>query len=261
MAFPPTDPGGLPSGLDALVFLVVGFLSSAHCLAMCGPLVGVYADRLRAQSPGAAPSRWKLVRQQTLFNLGRAGAYALVGAFLGLAGALAVGALDALMAVGSIVRGVTGLLAGAAIAATGVSYVRGSTRHPTIPGAGRVFTDLSRSLRARVDALVGDARVVGLGAAHALLPCPITYPAYIYAFAIADPWHGGLLLGLLGLGTIPPLLAYGTAMGSVTPSRGHHRVMGVAFLVLSLVAISHGLNALGVPVPRVPIPVPEPLGG
>ncbi|MUW15947.1 sulfite exporter TauE/SafE family protein, partial [Halorubrum sp. CBA1125] len=34
-------------GTDVLLFLAIGLLGGAHCIGMCGPLVTVYAGRMR----------------------------------------------------------------------------------------------------------------------------------------------------------------------------------------------------------------------
>ncbi|MFC7081582.1 sulfite exporter TauE/SafE family protein [Halorussus caseinilyticus] len=260
--------GPLPTGnLDAAVFLAVGFLGSAHCIGMCGPLVSVYADRLRmqeGQADGKQTLTLRQVRQHVLFNLGRTAGYAAVGALLAFVGAVTVGALDAVLAVGNGVQATTALLAGAFIAVTGVSYVGGSASHPSLPVSGSLpvvggaFRRVSGFLTRRVDAFVGDARIAGLGVVHALLPCPITYPAYVYAFALADPVRGAFLLALVGVGTFPTLLVYGTVFGSLSVNRRAHQVLGVAFVVLGYLMVAHGLDLLGVAVPRVKLPLPAP---
>ena len=259
-----SGPPSLPAtNVEAAVFLVIGALGGAHCLGMCGPLVSVYADRLREQTGGAGALTFTEIRQHALFNLGRAAGYAAVGAVLAAVGAVTVGAFDAVAAVGTGVRATTGLAVGALIMVTGASYLRGGTGSLRLPGrAGDVFGRVSRALTTRVDALVGDVRIVGLGLGHALLPCPITYPAYLYAFAIADPLRAAFLLSLLGLGTFPTLFVYGTLLGtlSVRWRRSIHRVLGVAFLALGYLPLSHGLMLLGVDVPHVHVPIYQPLG-
>lgn len=252
--------GSLPTGnLDAVVFLVVGLLGGAHCLGMCGPLVSVYADRLRAEEgtdDGTLTVRQ--VRQHVLFNLGRTVGYAAVGALLAFLGAVTVGAMNEVLAVGSGVQATTALLAGGFITITGVSYLGGSAAHPSLGPVDDLFGRVSRVLTSKVDAFVGDARIAGLGLVHALLPCPITYPAYVYAFALGDPVRGAFLLALVGLGTFPTLLVYGTVFGSLSASRRLHRVLGVAFVVLGYLMVAHGLALFGVPVPRVSLPLPAP---
>ncbi|MFB6251931.1 MAG: sulfite exporter TauE/SafE family protein [Halobellus sp.] len=257
--------GELPaSNVEAGVFLVVGALGGAHCLGMCGPLVSVYADRLQATKEAESRLSVRQVRQHALFNLGRAGGYAVVGAVLALVGALTVGAADAVVAVGNSVRAATGIVVGVLIMATGASYLSGGSRGVVrLPGRfSAVFGRVSAALTSRVDALVGDVRIAGLGVGHAFLPCPITFPAYLYAFAIGDPFRAAFLLSLLGLGTFPTLFVYGTALGSLSVGRRRtlHRVLGVAFLALGYLPLAHGLLLVGIHIPHPMLPIYQPLG-
>ncbi|WP_336022919.1 sulfite exporter TauE/SafE family protein [Halobellus salinisoli] len=252
-----------PSNVEIGVFLLIGALGGAHCLGMCGPLVSVYADRLRATEDGRGVSLRQL-RQHALFNLGRAGGYAIVGAVLAVVGAFALAAVDTVISVGNGVRGTMGILIGTLIITSGASYLwRGTGGRIRLPGRiSVVFTRVSTALTARVDALVGDVRIVGLGFGHAFLPCPITFPAYLYAFAIADPIRAAALLSLLGLGTIPTLFVYGLALGSLSVGRRRtvHRVLGVAFLLLGYLPLAHGLMLLGIHLPHPTVPIYQPLG-
>lgn len=258
--------GGLAGDVDLLLFLIVGALAGAHCLGMCGPLVSTYADRITA---GRDDRRERMtlfdVRQHALFNLGRTAGYAAVGGILGLAGSLVVGTTATIDPIATAVRGGVGVAVGLFIVAAGLGYLlRGTTATATLsglPGLGHVFGRLTGLLTAKIDRLAGSPGIVGLGTVHALLPCPILYPAYLYAFAIGDPVRGALALGLLGLGTIPTLLAYGLAFGSL--SVGHrrqlHRAMGVAFLALGYLPLAHGLMLFGVDLPYPDVPFYQPL--
>ena len=247
-------------GFGLLVFFAIGLLGGAHCLGMCGPLVTLYADRM--DTGGTRLSTTEL-RQHMLFNLGRALSYALIGALMGLLGAVLFGAA----AVGSIagpVRGVVGVGVGFAIVAIGLGYVfKGAM--PTTPGTGLVgsrFSKVYGAITGRVDALVDGPGIVGLGMLHGLLPCPILYPAYLYALARGSPVDGGLALGVLGLGTIPTLFAYGTAFQSLEASSRTriHRVLGALFVVLGYLPIAMGLSSFGLSVPMPDIPFYQPLG-
>jgi sulfite exporter TauE/SafE len=229
---------------------------------MCGPLVTTYArqfgtdDRLTLRD----------VRQHALFNAGRTVSYATLGGLFGLAGALLFDATALVVAVSETVRAVAGVAAGLFVLGTGLRYLRGGdTGHGVgvdAPVVGRL-AGLFGTLQSRVDGWANGPGVVGLGVVHGLLPCPLLYPAYLYAFARGSPVAGVLTLGVLGLGTIPALFLYGTVVGAVAPtSRDRlHRALGVAFLALGLLPIAHGLAAVGVPVPHVELPVYQPLGG
>mgnify|MGYP006275145567 FL=1 len=241
--------------LDLLAFLVVGLLGGAHCLGMCGPLVSLYAERFDDDPDRLTPRE---LRQHALFNVGRTSGYAAVGALCGLLGAVLFDA-GTLVGVGETIRGVVGVVAGLVVFGAGVTYLRGSGGGlHDLPVGGELFGRLTGALTARVDRWAGDSRVLGLGAVHALLPCPLLYPAYLAAFALGSPTRGALALTALGLGTIPTVLLVGVSVGRFSASgrRRLHRALGAAFVVLALLPLTHGLASLGVPVPHIHVPTP-----
>ncbi len=258
-------PTVIDGSVELAVFFVIGLLAGAHCLGMCGPLVSTYADRINTRVAARRSDTLTpfAVRQHALFNLGRALSYAVIGALLGLLGWAAFGSIATVTATGDAVRGATGVLVGIIIALAGLYYLRGRAGLPHgIPLVGGVVTGITASLAGHVDRLATTPGIVGLGAVHGLLPCPILYPAYLYAFAIGDPVRGGIALFVLGLGTIPTLFAYGTLLGSIGPgTRIHlHRALGIAFLVLAYIPLQHGLMLLGIAeLPHPPIPFYDPL--
>lgn len=259
-------PTGVAANADLAVFLVVGVLAGAHCLGMCGPLVGLYADRMAASTSRRHRDTLTFfeVRQHALFNSGRVVGYAAVGALFGLLGGTLFATIDTVATVGVGVRATTGVVVGALVMASGTGYaLRGSTAslHRELPIVSPVFRRVSAILTTHVDRLAGSSGIVALGTVHAVLPCPIIYPAYLYAFAIGDPVRGGLSLAVLGIGTFPSLFVYGTALGSLSSTQRSrlHRVLGVAFLALGYILLSHGLMLFGFHVPHVELPYYQPL--
>lgn len=251
---------------DLVVFLLVGVFAGAHCLGMCGPLVGFYSDRMTQQRSTDRRDHLSLfeVRQHALFNGGRVVGYAVVGAFFGLLGGTVFATVDVLAPIGDGLRAATGLLVGGLVMAGGLGYlVRGTgvSLLESLPVISPAFRWVNSLLTRHVDGLAGSPGIVALGTVHAALPCPIIYPAYLYAFAIGNPLRGGLSLAVLGLGTFPTLFAFGTALGSLnTRQRGAlHRVLGVTFVGLGYILVSHGLTLLGIAVPHVEIPYYQPL--
>jgi len=89
----------------------------------------------------------------------------------------------------------------------------------------------------------------------------LLYPAFLYAFAQGTPVRGALALALLGIGTFPTLFLYGTVIQSVSATHRSrlHRVLGVAFILMGWMLLSHSLGLLGVSVPHVEIPTYRPL--
>jgi len=265
-------------GTDVLLFLAIGLLGGAHCIGMCGPLVTVYAGRMRGEGgrtdgggaatgdAGAGRTADRRgshlttyeVRQHALFNLGRTASYATIGAALGALGGAVLVTTATLTGAAEAVRGVVGLGVGAAVILVGFRYaLGGATGGIHLPGLDRV----TGWLTGRVDRLANGPGIVGLGAVHGLLPCPILYPAYLYAFASGSAVSGALALGALGVGTMPAVFLYGTVIEGIDAvhRRRVHRLLGVAFVALGYVLFAHGLMAVGVHVPHPRLPFWNPL--
>jgi sulfite exporter TauE/SafE len=242
-----------------VVFALIGLLGGIHCLGMCGPLVTLYADRLNDDGP----TTWSEIRQHLLFNLGRTSSYALIGATMGFLGAILYDTA-AIAAVATDVRAVAGIVIGAFVLVTGATYTLTGTTGGLLGGVDPtgVFGRVSGRLLERVERWVQGPRIVGLGAIHGLLPCPLLYPAFLYVFAVGSPLYGALALAVLGLGTVPTVFAYGLAFQSIAPRfQGPlHRALGVVFLALGYIPLAHGLMLLGVDLPHPTIPIYQPLG-
>lgn len=244
-----------------MMFFIIGLFSGAHCLGMCGPLITLYSDRAGFSDDHV---EWRAIRQHLIFNLGRATSYALIGVLMGALGQ-AVFDVATIAAIAAPVRGVMGILVGIAIIVTGVAYLRGGSAHDvvSIPFLERRGSTITGILTRHVDRWVRGPRIAGLGMVHGLLPCPILYPAYMYALAIGSPIQGGLSLAALGIGTIPVLFIYGTILETMNVNTRIrlHRGLGVTFVVLGYMPLSMGLMAFGIHLPHPEIPIYQPLGG
>ena len=242
-----TETVGLP------MLVLIGLLGGAHCIGMCGPLVVTYADRMN----GDRRLTLSDVRQHTLFNIGRTTSYALVGGLFGLAGELVFVGIGDVTRIATEIRATTGIAVGLLVVAIGLGYATGGTGQTVpIPGVDRLGVIVRDRLLSRVDAWVNDYRIVGLGAVHGFLPCPVLYPAYLYAFVQGTALGGAVALAALGLGTIPAVFLTGTVFDRLDVG-GHkhlHRALGVAFAVLGYIPLQHGLAALGIALPGVPLP-------
>jgi len=254
--------GGEAVGLG--VFFLIGLFGGAHCLGMCGPLVTTYADRMGHQSSGP-PDRLSvhMVTQHGLFNLGRTLSYALIGGLFGLAGSVVFVSIEELTTLFRELNIVVGFVVGVLIIAAGVHYLLRGTAM-SLPGESLfqpVTQFVQRHLTARVDSYVGNHRILALGGLHGLLPCPLLYPAFLYAFVQASPAGGAAALAVLGLGTIPSLFLYGTLFQSLPTGMRIklHRVLGVAFMLLGYIPLQHALMLMGIHLPHPPIPFYQPL--
>jgi len=264
--------GGLPAAVgsgetvELVVFFAIGVLGGAHCIGMCGPLVTMYSESMnRARGDGTGAVTWFEVRQHGLFNLGRVLSYTVVGGIFGLVGLLFFSATS-VAHVSTVIRATVGILAGLFIITVGAYRVTGNVGSvlSTLPvslGIGGGFRRVYGAITSRVDELATNPGIVGLGAIHGFLPCPLLYPAFLYAFTQGSPIHGAMDLAALGIGTFPTVFLYGTVISSVTATHRTrlHRAMGVAFLVLGYIPLAMGLNTFGIHVPMITPPFYQPL--
>lgn len=257
-----TDPGTIGGeSLGLAVFFLVGLLGGAHWIGMCGPLVTQYATRMEPDGRADVLSVHQVV-QHGLFNVGRGGSYTILGGLFGLAGSLAFVSARDVTSIAADVHAISGILVGIVIVAIGLQYVVGGAASTIrIPGTTTLVRKVHTRVGPRLDAWVSDGRILGLGAFHGLLPCPLLYPAFLYAFVQGSPVGGAAAIATLAMGTIPAVFLTGTLVQTLGPSiRGRlHRGLGVTFVVLGYIPLQHGLASLGVPLPHPPIPYFQPL--
>lgn len=251
------DPQFSTAGLG--VFFLIGLLGGAHCLGMCGPLVTMYSNRMADGGKRSDVTTLHDVRQHALFNAGRTISYTAIGAAAAILGALLFRTADVLP-IGNQIRAVAGIAVGIFILASGVYYITRGTA-VDVPGTQRLFRHIHAALTSHVDRLVDGFGITGLGLIHGFLPCPLLYPAFLYAFVSANPLEGAASLAVLGIGTFPTLFIYGLTVQSLSARhrRNLHRVLGVAFILLAIIPLTHGLELIGVNTPHIEIPIYQPL--
>lgn len=259
----PLHIGDVAAGqFELAVFFFIGLLGGAHCIGMCGPLVTMYSERLTSAQETSRENVLTSyeVRQHALFNLGRTVSYAVLGGVFGLVGALVFDVSGAVTAVDAGIRAVMGIGVGLFIIVVGGRYVLGRHGSHSVFGNG-LLSGLYQRVASRIDDWVTGPGIFGLGLVHGLLPCPLLYPAFLYAFARGSPVGGALALGALGLGTFPTVFFYGTVVQSVDAAHRArlHRLLGIGFLVMGWMMLSHAFELVGIHVPHFEPPIYQPL--
>src|SRR5258708_974931 len=160
---------------DFYLVLVFGFVSSLHCVQMCGPIVLTYS--VAANSGGA---RRSLLGLPLAYNAGRTLTYMLLGALAGLAGGTMgfVGHLAGFENVAAIVAGVAMMIVGLTL--LGLSPGMKAWRGFALPSrmlkpAGKLISSQSTASKFTLGLLVG------------FLPCGLLYAALIKAIGVATP--------------------------------------------------------------------------
>ena len=175
---------------------LLGLFSSAHCVGMCGGIMGALSMAIPA---GAKVRRWLILLG---YNLGRVFSYALMGVIVGLFAHQITESGGA-----QWLR----WLAGALLIAMGLylaNWWRGLTYLET---AGRYLWAYLQPLGKALMPVNNLPKAIALGAIWGWLPCGLVYSALAYAMAQGNSLGGGLIMLAFGLGTLPAVLATGLA--------------------------------------------------
>ena len=209
--------------------LVLGLISSLHCIGMCGPLM--------LALPVRHLEKWKQVLTIFLYNTGRVITYTLIGALLGLAGRRIY--LAGFQRWFTIVLGVVML-----VLAFNYFFKQAS-----------VQPQWMQSVYIRIQQLmlrfVKSNRISGyflLGMANGLLPCGMVYLAIAGAVTADSVLNSMLFMFLFGVGTMPAMLALGVFGLRITmPVRQQMKAaMPYVVVAMAVILILRGCN-LGIP--------------
>ena len=175
---------------------LLGLFSSAHCVGMCGGIMGALSMAIPAN---AKARRWLILLS---YNLGRIFSYALMGAIVGAFSSQITEAGGAVW-----LRWLAGLL----LIAMGLylaNWWRGLTYLET---GGRYLWAYIQPLGKALMPVDNAVKALALGGVWGWLPCGLVYSGLAYAMAQGDSMGGGLIMLAFGLGTLPTVLATGFA--------------------------------------------------
>ena len=218
---------------DFYLVLAFGFVSSLHCVQMCGPIVLTYSV-----ATDAAAARRSLLGLHLAYNFGRTLTYVLLGAIAGLAGGTMgfFGRLAGVENIAAIVAGIAMVLAGLTL--FGLSPIFKSWRGFALPArllrpAGRLMSSTSMRSKFLLGLLMG------------FLPCGLVYAALMKAVGAATPLGGALTLLAFGMGTSVALIVVGLGSSAATQklARWGTTVSAVTVLVMGALLIARGALA------------------
>ena len=183
--------------IDLGIFLSLfslGLVSGAHCIGMCGGIMGALTMAIPAE---AKSKRWFML---VAYNLGRILSYALMGLLAGLF-AEQFSALGG----GTILR----ILAGVLLITMGLylgNWWRGLTKLETL---GRYLWVYIQPIGKRLMPINTIPKALLLGALWGWLPCGLVYAALAMAMTQPAPLMAASSMLAFGLGTLPAVLAAG----------------------------------------------------
>ncbi|MET0356869.1 MAG: sulfite exporter TauE/SafE family protein [Cellvibrio sp.] len=208
--------------IDPAIFLplfIMGLVSSAHCIGMCGGIMGALTMAIPAE---ATVVRWKIL---IAYNFGRICSYAFMGALAGL-----FAEQFAALGGGIILR----VLAGTLLIAMGLylaDWWRGLTKLETL---GRYLWVYVQPVGKRFMPVNSLPKALSLGALWGWLPCGLVYAALAMAMTQPAPGLAASAMFAFGLGTLPAVLAAGVAAQQLTRILQQRKLrMGLALIIIA----------------------------
>ncbi len=219
-----------------LAAFAIGFFSSAHCIGMCGGIVGALSFGL---PPRIRNDRWRLLPYILLYNLGRILSYALAGALLAGIGSELLHAISPQY--GHLILQ---WFAALVMIAIGLYLAGWFPRLALIESIGRPLWRRLEPIGQRLLPVRSPQQALLFGMVWGWLPCGLVYGALIYSLSSGSVAEGALFMTLFGLGTLPAMVTAGLLTSRVAhfarmPKA--RRAAGIFIIVLGLLGPAMGM--------------------
>lgn len=210
--------------------IVLGLLSSLHCIGMCGPIAMMLP--LDRNNPA------KKVLQLLLYHAGRLTAYGFLGLAFGLVGKGLY--LSGIQQQSSIVAGIIMI---AIVLLPEKTLARYNFSKPVYKIIAKIKTGLGRQFTKR-----NFKALYITGILNGFLPCGLVYAALFGALAMQSETLGVLYMVLYGLGTIPLMSAvvYASAFIAAPARAFFTKLIPYTTVFIGMLFIMRGLG-LGIP--------------
>ena len=210
--------------------VILGLLSSFHCVGMCGPIAFVL--------PVDRTNKFKQGYQTILYHLGRLLAYSSIGLLFGLLG-------KGLYLAGFQQR--LSILLGILMISFVLIPLRILNKYnfskPIYRGIGIIKSKLGLYLKKK-----SSKAIFTIGFFNGFLPCGMVYIALVGAVATSEFYLGALYMFLFGLGTIPMMTVavYSKNIFSLNIRNKIQKAIPVFVVLIGLLFILRGMG-LGIP--------------
>jgi sulfite exporter TauE/SafE/copper chaperone CopZ/plastocyanin domain-containing protein len=224
-------------GMGYGMLLVIGLLTSVHCIAMCGGInlsQSLRGGREQSNLPAPHSSflipHLSLLLPGVLYNGGRIISYTAVG--------IVVGALGSVITVSDMFRNIVLLLAGLLMVIMGINMLG-------LFPALRRFTPklalrLSQFFTKKIDVQKAGRGPLVIGILNGFMPCGPLQAMQLYALSTGSPIKGGISMFLFCVGTVPLMFALGAAGGVLSGVKGSvfsRRAMQVGAVLVAAMGV------------------------
>lgn len=216
----------MSESLNFSAAFLIGLLGSAHCVGMCGGIMGALTYAVPPEK--RIPS--KLLPLLLCYNAGRILSYTLAGAILGATSWLLA---DQFPQLGTVLRFIAGLM----LIAMGLYLANWWPILRHLEKAGSAVWKRIQPAMSGLMPVNSPWRALIVGTLWGWIPCGLIYSTLTWA-ATAGEWHQSALMMLFfGLGTLPAVLATGILLEKIKKllqNRGFRSAAGVLIIVFGL---------------------------
>ena len=211
--------------MEYLLLFVAGFLSSMHCIGMCGCFVTAYSMNLKGSNTKKAVSH-------LLYSFGRITTYTFLGAIMGFIGSN----LFFLSKMAGIQNYVT-IAAGIMMIWLGLSMSGILPKISFLDKMGSYFLRYTQKPFSKLIKKQGMFFTYPLGVILGFLPCCLLYTVELQAMMSGSPVKGALSMFAFGLGTIPSMFSFGMLV-NIIDNKTRTKLLGFASYVIVLLGLS-----------------------
>lgn len=204
---------GLDTGAGLLTVALFGFLSSFHCIGMCG---GTILCLCTHDKPG---------RQSMLFHLGRCLTCTAVGAVLGFVGHF--------LYINTYLKALVPLLCAVFMLVMGLNML----------GLFRWLRGVNTSHESCLLAKLQKHGALVMGILTGILPCGVLQVVQMHALESGDPVRGAAELLVFAAASTPVMFVFGLLSGKITV-KGRKTAMTVAAILVIVLGVKMGVKAL-----------------
>lgn len=209
------------AGMGYGMILLVGLLTSAHCLAMCGG-INLSQTGLRARSGGG---KLAAAKPTMLYGVGRVISYTVIGAL--------AGGLGSVISIPGSGKGIIQIIAGVFMMIMGLNLMG------MFPLLRRLIPRLPVSLSGLFGKTEGRGPLY-VGLLNGFMPCGPLQAMQLYALSTGNPLEGALSMLAFSVGTLPLTMG----LGMIATFLGR-RFMGKAIRIGAALVFFMGLGMLG----------------
>ena len=208
------------------LLLVIGLITSVHCIAMCGGI-----NLSQTLQKGTSTEISKAMFRNTLeYNIGRVVSYTVIGGVLGAVGALA--GIGSSLQISTLFQGILKLFAGIIMVVMGVNMLG------IFPGLRRLaihIPNFNKNTKQKSGRKPRTPFFIGL--CNGLMPCGPLQSMQVVALASGNPMAGALSMFCFSLGTVPLMLGFGSAV-SMLGKRFTRQVLKVGAILVVVMGLS-----------------------